>query len=70
VGLCLDPHDLAISKLIAGREKDLDYLAVAVGARLLSRETLQRLLEATAVESERRELAFGRIERLFASSLK
>jgi hypothetical protein len=70
VGLCLDPHDLAISKLIAGREKDLDYLAVAIGARLLSHEALQHLLEVTAVESDRQELAFGRIERLFASSFK
>jgi len=69
VGLCLDPHDLAISKLIAGREKDLYYLAVAVGAGLLSRETLLRLLEATTVESGRRDLALGRLDRLYASTL-
>ena len=69
VGLCLDPHDLAISKLIAGREKDLVYLAVAVGAGLLSRDTLQRLLEATTVESGRRELALGRLDGLYASTL-
>ena len=25
-GLCLDIHDLAVSKLIAGREKDIDFL--------------------------------------------
>ena len=69
VGLCLDPHDLAISKLIAGREKDLDYLTVAVGAGLLSRETLLRLLEATTVESGRRDQALGRLDRLYASTL-
>jgi len=25
VGLCLDPHDLAIAKYVAGREKDLEF---------------------------------------------
>lgn len=27
VGLCLDPHDLAVSKLAAGREKDWPFVA-------------------------------------------
>jgi hypothetical protein len=25
-GLCLDPHDCVISKLVAGREKDLSFV--------------------------------------------
>jgi hypothetical protein len=70
VGLCLDPHDLAISKLIAGREKDLEYLGVAVSAGLLNRDTLQRLLPSTSLEPDQRGLALGRLERLYISALK
>lgn len=29
-GRCLEPHDLAVSKLVAGREKDLDFLTEMV----------------------------------------
>ena len=64
VGLCLDPHDLAISKLMAGREKDLEYLRVAVDHDLFNFETLLRLVDATPVEPERRDLARGRIRGL------
>jgi hypothetical protein len=32
---CLDPHDLAIAKLIAGRSKDLDFVRVLVTDRLV-----------------------------------
>lgn len=70
VGLCLDPHDLAISKLIAGRQKDLDYLGVAVRAGLLGRDALVRMLESTSLDADRRGLALGRLERLYTSALK
>lgn len=66
VGLCLDPHDLAISKLIAGREKDLEYLGIAIDARLLSRDTLMRLLESTSLEPDQLGLALGRLDRLYS----
>jgi hypothetical protein len=63
--LCLDPHDLAISKLMAGREKDLEYLRVAADSGLLNRETLLGLIDPTPVEPERRDMARGRVGRLF-----
>jgi hypothetical protein len=28
VGLCLEAHDLAVSKLIAGREKDVEFIGL------------------------------------------
>lgn len=68
VGLCLDPHDLAISKLVAGREKDLEYLQVAAGSGLLDCDTLFGLIDATATDPARRELARERIRGLFTSS--
>lgn len=35
VGLCLDPHDLCASKLIAGRPKDLAFVEAAVSNYLV-----------------------------------
>ncbi len=67
VGLCLDPHDLAVSKLLAGRDKDLEYLRIAVGASLLQRDALFRLVETTPVEAARYDLARARIHGLFAA---
>ena len=45
VGWCLDPHDLCASKLIAGREKDLDFVEAAVVHRLIdARLVYERLV--------------------------
>jgi hypothetical protein len=45
-GLCLAPADLVISKLAAGREKDLDFVAS------IFRHKLLKLMEAQAVLPE------------------
>lgn len=34
-GLCLEPHDCAVSKLVAGRPKDLAFVDALLGAGLL-----------------------------------
>ena len=34
-GWCLEVHDLAISKLVAGRERDVDFLRVLIQARMV-----------------------------------
>jgi len=34
-GWCLDPHDLAVAKLIAGRPKDIDFVDILVAQRLI-----------------------------------
>jgi hypothetical protein len=50
---CLDPHDLAVSKMVAGREKDLEFLTEMIRNHLLDEETiLQRIkqLPASAVD--------------------
>lgn len=45
-GLCLDKHDLAFSKLAAGRTKDFDYLRELLKHRLVNRGNVQRLIDA------------------------
>lgn len=67
VGLCLEPHDLAVSKVLAGREKDLEYLRLAVSSGLLDRETLLRRIDATSTDLERLTLARGRVQSLYLS---
>ncbi len=40
-GLCLSPVDLAVSKLAAGREKDLRFVTIMVRHQLLNAEQVQ-----------------------------
>jgi hypothetical protein len=52
-GWCLEVHDLAIAKYIAGREKDLRFLREAVRHGLLKKATLlERLAEAPITEAQ------------------
>ncbi len=64
-GWCLEPHDLVVSKTIAGREKDLLFLAGAARHRLVERDRLLARLEETGLDEERRTLATARIRRAF-----
>ena len=64
-GWCLEPHDLVVSKAITGREKDLDFLAVAARNRLVDKSLLLARLEGTEVDDGRRKIAAGRIRRAF-----
>lgn len=45
VGLCMEPHDLAIAKLCAGRDKDLEFVQVLVGASRLDINLLRERLD-------------------------
>lgn len=60
-GLCLDPHDLAISKYAAFREKDLLFTRELARRRLISKDTLLTLLEQTKLSHELRERICARI---------
>lgn len=44
-GLCLDPHDLFVSKIAAGREKDMEFVRTMIEHRMVDRD---RLLELAA----------------------
>jgi hypothetical protein len=64
-GWCLEPHDLVVSKAVAGREKDLDFLRVAARHGLVEKALLLSRLEGTEVDDARRKNAAGRIRRAF-----
>ena len=48
-GLCLDPHDLAIAKYVARREKDIAFNRALARRKMVKRKRLLELLERTAV---------------------
>jgi hypothetical protein len=63
VGWCLEIHDLAVSKLIAGREKDLQYLDALVRDDLVDMGTIrERLLKVPSLSSAQRQLAMQRLD--------
>ena len=63
-GLCLEPHDLVVAKLIAGREKDLRFARDAVAAGLVDPKILATRLAATTLSPDVRKLVSARITAL------
>jgi hypothetical protein len=55
LGLCLEPHDLAIAKYVARREKDVVFNRALIDRGLLKRERPFELLEKTSLLVEARE---------------
>jgi hypothetical protein len=64
-GLCLEPHDLAIAKYVASREKDLIFTRELARRGITSEERLRALLEQTPVDEQVRERIRDRILRDF-----
>ncbi len=60
-GLCLDPHDLAIAKYVARREKDIAFNRALARRGIVTRERLLQLLENTPVSKAVRERIRGEI---------
>ncbi len=64
-GLCLEIHDLLISKLVAGRDKDFDYVKSAAKNRMADPKELLLRLAIVEIHPAIRERARGVIERAF-----
>jgi hypothetical protein len=56
-GLCLDPHDLCVAKLIAYREKDRLFVASLIAAQLIDPYLLLERVTALSASVANRELA-------------
>ena len=52
IGYCLDPHDLAASKLAAGRDKDWPYVATMIRHKLITDNTIKERLALLPTASE------------------
>jgi hypothetical protein len=66
-GLCLDPHDLAIAKYVACREKDVIFTRELASRGIVSNDRLLALLGQTQVSEEVRERIRKHIARDFSA---
>jgi len=55
IGWCLEAHDLAASKLAAGREKDLDFVSTLLRYRLATPEILAERTATLPIDDKRRD---------------
>jgi hypothetical protein len=62
-GLCLEVHDLALSKYVAGRHKDLEFTRELARHGMTEKKTLLSRLAATKLDSALARLVRGRVER-------
>jgi hypothetical protein len=65
-GLCLDPHDLAIAKYVARREKDVVFTRALTTRGIVKKSLLLELLAKTPIDAASRERIRGFIEADFA----
>lgn len=63
-GFCLEVHDLAASKLVAARQKDLAFVASLLRHRLANAETIRARIEKISLAVDQRELCLTRLQRL------
>ena len=63
--LCLDPHDLALAKYVAGRDKDLEFNREMVTHGFIRQATLEDLVDEMAINAELKSLVRARIARDF-----
>jgi hypothetical protein len=64
-GWCLEAHDLIVSKLAAGREKDLDFVASTLRHRLVEPARIAERI--AALPDSHREMALDRFRRIQAA---
>ena len=62
-GLCLEVHDLAVSKLIAGREKDMTFVSGLIRHRLVDLKLVGERLVTAPIDDQRKEAAKMRLNR-------
>jgi hypothetical protein len=64
-GICPEPNDLALSKLISGRPKDLDWVQSGLAAGLFEAATMQaRLHDVPGLGDDARGLAMRRLAQM------
>ncbi len=67
MGWCLDLHDLAASKLVAGREQDVRFLRVLLNERLADLAVLEDRVHHLPLAGEHISVLRERLQRLSAS---
>ncbi len=55
-GLCREIHDLIVSKLHAGRQKDIEFFQAATNLGLISKGTLTERINRTSISGVRKDM--------------
>jgi hypothetical protein len=63
-GLCLEVHDLACSKLAAGREKDLSFVGALLRHDLAKSQVIEQRLDSMPLAEERRARCLASLKRI------
>lgn len=63
-GWCLEVHDLASSKLVAGRERDVRFIQVLIRERMIDVDLLKERVRELPLPPERIELALASLRRV------
>jgi hypothetical protein len=66
--MCLDPHDLVLSKLVANREKDIEFADAVIAARLVEVERLIELAAALPIPEGVRRRVRATVRRVSGTS--
>jgi len=64
IAWCLSPEDLLVAKLAAQREKDFEFVKIAVTQHLVTIESLEELIRQTALTSAQVNIARGFLTQL------
>jgi len=67
-GWCLEVQDLAAAKLAAGREKDLNFVAILIGKKMISPDTLRLRVSALSLAPDHQASVVARLERLLGTA--
>jgi hypothetical protein len=67
-GLCLDVHDIALSKYAAGREKDIEFNRELARHGIISRRKLIRLVPLMPLDDGHKRRVLARIKADFAAA--
>jgi hypothetical protein len=69
-GLCIDVHDVALSKYAAGREQDIEFNRELVRHGVVNKRKLTRLVPSMPIDAERKRLIPDRITWDFAAKTR
>jgi hypothetical protein len=69
-GLCLDPHDLVLSKYAANREKDIEFNRVVIESNFVNKERLELLLKDMPISANEKHRIWVKIGCCFDAAHK
>jgi len=67
-GLCIDAHDLVLSKYAVGRPEDIEFNREIVRHGIVSKRMLVRLVPSMPIDDEQKRLILDRIRQDFAAA--